>query len=504
MSHPNIEESPDAQGSKGTPRPSVADQIIRSLTTSVRFIRTVEGDAYIAYPDAPHRALRIDGARSDGMLAICGHWFAQTAKWPNKDAVRQVEQFVYAECMQQHATAVHLRSAHFADALYIDLGTATHEVICIDHKGYRIQSDCPATFRRSRHTSGMPNISVVVPDLCLLKRHLRLNDDEFSVLVGCIIATWFTDIPQPIITLLGSAKAGKTTAMQRIADLIDPTTDMPGGTLTLDPRTLTAIAKIRRPLIFDNISHVNGDESDLLARISTGGEIINRELYTNDDAHLTQLKRPVLINGIIDGFARSDLASRTFQFELTDFLPGDRCAASALDAAWKADWPAILAGICELAVDVLAERSANAPRDYEFHRNSDVLQIIEAVSRMLGADGLGAVRASAARMSQTVLDASYLAQCIVQLTVPTNDNVNTWGHDLPAAPFLDVPLSGAELLDRLREHDVYRAKDLPQSVKGLGEALKRIGPDLETAADIRLDKTHTRKGVQYRFRLVTA
>ncbi len=504
MSHPNQEPTPDPTTGPAQPRPSTADQIIRSLIDNVRFIRNVEGEAYIAYPEAPHRALRVDGTKSDGMLTICQRWFASTQKWPNKDALRQVEQFVFAECMQQAVEPVHLRAASVGDAVYVDLGNPANEVVHITATGFTTATDCDAVFRRSKYTSALPSIDGVSPDVRLLQKYVRVGDEEFAVLVGCVIATWFTDIPQPIITLLGSAKAGKTTAMQHLADLIDPTTDMPGGTLTLDPRTVQAIAKIRRPLIFDNISHVAGDESDLLARVATGGEIIGRELYTNDDAHLTQLKRPILINGIIEGFARSDLASRTFQFELEDFAAGDRIAASVLRASWQADRPAVVAGLCELAAAVLAERLKSSPRDYEFHRNSDVLQIIEVVSARLGVDGIAAVRASGTRMSQTVLDASYLADCIQRLAFPEDEDDSDWSMHFTPKAFLDVALTPATLLDRLREVDERRAKDLPQTAKGLGEALRRISPDLEAVAGIRLVRSRGNKGTKYTFTLAAS
>lgn len=503
MSHPNTETQNDPTAGSTQPRPSMADQIIRSLIPTVRFIRNVESEAYIAYPEAPHRALRVDGPKSAGMIEICQRWYAQTQKWPSRDALRQVEQFVYAECMQQEVEVVHLRAAKVGDAIYVDLGSATNEVVVITPGGFKEAPTCTPVFRRSRYTSALPSIDGVNPDVNLLKKYVRVGDDDFAVLVGCIIATWFTEIPQPIITLIGSAKAGKTTGMQCIADLIDPTTDMPGGTLTVDPRTVPAIAKIRRPLIFDNISHMTGDESDLLARVATGGEISNRELYTNDDLSLTQLKRPILINGIIDGFARSDLASRTFQFEIADFAPGDRVAASLLKAAWRADQAAILAGLCEIAVAVIAERQRNAPRDYEFHRNSDVLQIIEVVSRELGVHGITAVKAAGARMSQTVLDASYLAGCIQRLAFP-DDEDGHWGQLLPSQPFLDVALPAQVLLDRLREVDPHRVKDLPQTAKGLGEALRKIGPDLETVAGIRFARTRGNRGMKYTFTVVSS
>lgn len=509
MGHPNEDSSMDlthgSDAANKKERLSVAQVIINGLGGEVRFVKSIEGDAYIAFRHTPHRALRVDGSRSDGMRAIAMKAFAETQRFPTTDALKQVENYIYAECMDTSPVPVYLRAAHCAGTVYLDTGNAENEVIEISPQAYRVKDTCPVLFRRSDHTAAWPDIQNAQPDLNRLRRYVRLDDAHFAALVGCIIGTMLSDIPQPIIAILGSAKAGKTTAMQYIVDLIDPTTDMPGGTLTNDPRTMKSLASIRRPLIFDNVSRIDESESDLLARIATGGEIIGRRLYSNDDAHVTQVKRPIIINGIMEGFARSDLASRTFAFELPDFAAHERVASSSLAADWERDLPMILAGLCGLAVAVVAARAQTSAKDYVVHRNNDVMQIIDVVSGVMGADGLGAVTSGVKAMAQAVLASSYVAHCIIAFADDDAEDPATRPYVPGGRPkFLGAVHTAPNLLAMLKAHQPFREKDLPRSPKGLGEALMRIAPDLASVAGITMVKTRSSAGMLYRFERVTS
>ena len=73
-----------------------------------------------------------------------------------------------------------------------------------------------------------------------------------------------------------------------------------------DEHSIALAAKNSRVLAIDNLSHLSGDQSDSLCRISTGGGLSARKLYTDEDEVLIQYCRPIILNGIGDVVARGD------------------------------------------------------------------------------------------------------------------------------------------------------------------------------------------------------
>lgn len=78
---------------------------------------------------------------------------------------------------------------------------------------------------------------------------------------------------------------------------------------------LFVAAKRNWILTQDNLSAINGKMSDALCQLSTGGAYGKRAHYTNDEEHLIELRRPVILNGIPDLASRTDLVSRLLMIE---------------------------------------------------------------------------------------------------------------------------------------------------------------------------------------------
>ena len=70
-------------------------------------------------------------------------------------------------------------------------------------------------------------------------------------------------------------------------------------------------------LAFDNLSHLADWQSDALCRISTGGGLATRELYTDQDETILDVQRPIILNGIEEIVTRNDLLDRS----ISKYLP---------------------------------------------------------------------------------------------------------------------------------------------------------------------------------------
>jgi hypothetical protein len=83
-----------------------------------------------------------------------------------------------------------------------------------------------------------------------------------------------------------------------------------------EERDLCAAAQNSHVLAYDNLSGCPAWLSDGICRLSTGGGIAARQLFTDTTEVLLQIARPVVLNGIDDLATRPDLAERSLLVEL--------------------------------------------------------------------------------------------------------------------------------------------------------------------------------------------
>jgi hypothetical protein len=67
---------------------------------------------------------------------------------------------------------------------------------------------------------------------------------------------------------------------------------------------------------YDNLTSLPEWLSNALCRLSTGGGMGTREMYSDDDEVLFDGQRPIVLNGIEEIASRADLVDRTVILEL--------------------------------------------------------------------------------------------------------------------------------------------------------------------------------------------
>ena len=401
-------------------------------------------------------------------------------------------------------------AGYFRDArgseIWVDTGWDDASVVHVTPSGWTIESAAPVLFTRSAVTAPLADPRGIKGDLGLIGRYVHCQPEDLPLVLAVLVTAWFSDVPQPVFSLFGNADSGKSTAMRFLLDLIDPSTTQPGGTLDKDPRNLKAVASVRRVMCFDNASHIDAEMSDLLARISTGGELLSRALYTDDQAHITELLRPVWLNGIMSGFSRGDLASRAVAVELLPVAPQHRLAVEDLNSRWKEDRPAIFAGLLALTVDVLRKRDSMRPtglhRHAEFERN---LLVIDEVLGMHGADRLAE---QAGALNEAVLDATTFGMAMRKAVEEAREfHQESLFGTVPRIPCSTGSLGRDDHL--FQKHttaglmaivasvvDERHQRDLPQTAKAFGEALSRLTPALRSCLDVEITRPRV-SGTRY-------
>ena len=476
------------QDAQKKPRDNEGNRLIRLAEEHSIPLRSQENQHYLAFHDQPHVALHHDGASSEGMQKLMNISMGKTNKWASSSAKALASDYLAAQCATSPVINIDMRVQQNGDVIYLDTGASNGTVIKVTGRGVEKLDSSPVTFCRSGVTRVLPDITPTAVSLLELLDFVRIQKSALPLLIASLINTWMTDMPQPVILVQGPAASGKSTAMGFLMDLIDPTTTQPGCLMKSDARYMRSLSRMRRVLVFDNVSHVQSDESDLIARITTGAELPERALYTNSGTDMIQLKRPVIINGILDGFSRSDLASRSVVFELEPIPRDRRSSAIKLAQDWEEKKSGIFTALLEMASIVLRELPSTTATQIG-HRNPDLVKMTQIVSAQLDIDGVSYLESSVQALTQSVLASNPSGQAFMDLIDSYDSHSEQFG----------VPLSGQELLQVLKiaiKSEVLEAK-LPTNPKGLGEAIKRLAGDLEAILGLRIEKSRTSRHMTY-------
>lgn len=439
-------------------KPAAAKVLCDIAETRYTFGVSDNGEPFALPLDGPRvvRMLRGDGRSLRGELAAA--YRSQTgAVAPQQalaDALATLEGFAIAETPRPLA----LRVAEHAGALWLDLGDASGAVVRIAADGWGVHDEAPVLHRRTALTGALP-LPAERGDLAPLWELLNVAPEDRPVLLGFLVAALMPSIPHPVLLLTGEQGTGKSTASRMIAATVDPST-VP---LRKPPRDLdswTTAAAGSHVVAVDNLSALPDWLSDALCRASTGDGDVRRKLYSDGDLHVVSFRRVVLLNGIDLGAVRDDLADRLVTVELHRITERTRRGDTDLSSRWDAAAPVVLAGLLDLAAEVLAILPTlhldALPRMADFGR------VLAAVDAVMGTDGMGRYRAQAGELASDAV---------------TSDPVLSTLTATIRAPWTGAAV---DLLDVLTAAlgDLKPPREWPRNARTLGATLKRRAPSL--------------------------
>ena len=103
------------------------------------------------------------------------------------------------------------------------------------------------------------------------------------------------------------------------------------------------MAQSARVLVFDNVSHLSGNASDLFAKLSTGAGLALRKRYTDSDEKVISAMLAVILNRIPDFFhsSRSDLVDRSICVTLKPISSVNRRSSKSPETDFEVRRPLI-------------------------------------------------------------------------------------------------------------------------------------------------------------------
>jgi hypothetical protein len=337
--------------------------------------------------------------------------------------------------------------------------------------GWRVITDPPVRFRRSRALQPLPEPKRggsldALRDIVSVR-----DDDDWRLIVGFALGALRPKGPYPVLALDGEQGSGKSTTARVIRRTIDPSS----AELRAEPREIRDLmiaAAGGRIVALDNVSHLQPWLSDALCRISTGGALSTRQLYTDGDEYVVEAVRPCILTGITSVITRGDLLDRAISITLPAISESQRRTEAELWTQYDHLWPSVLGALLDAVTMALA-------REHDIHlaslpRMADWAVWVTASEPALGWRDETIVNAYCARTQSAVeasLDGDHVALAIRRLTLPWSGR-------------------SSDLLSRITPTDLPKGwppKGWPDSPRGLSAALRRLAPLLRRVRiDVRL------------------
>jgi hypothetical protein len=371
---------------------------------------------------------------------------------------------------------VWVRLAARQKAVFLDLGDRERRVVEITSAGWKVASNPPVRFRRGRAMRALP-----VPrrggKLDLLRELIPLaTDDDWRLIVGFLLGALRGHGPYTILTVEGEAGSGKSNIARMVKRLLDPSV----AELRAEPREirdLMSAAAAGWVLALDNLSGVPPWLSDALCRLSTGGALSTRALFTDDDEHVIEAMRPVVLTGIASVITRGDLQDRAIPVILQAIPEHKRRLEAEIWARFEAIHPRVLGALCDAVAGALSREDdtevARLPRMADWGR------WVTAAEPALGWQSrtiLDAYRRRTQEAIETALDGDLVALAIqnhLQMTPSTTGDTNQWTG------------TSAELLKQISPPSPPRG--WPATPRALSAALRRLAPHLRrVGVEVRL------------------
>lgn len=438
-----------------------------SVADAAQVWRTPEGETYATVPVAghvEHHAIKSQSFK-DWLLSTLARDYCQNGRpaAANSNTIRDVMAAIEARAFTGERHKAALRVAGHNGSIYIDLGGSDWSAVEVDRDGWRIVSRPPVPIVRARKTAAFP-MPTKPGSLLPLRRLLdRLSDDDFVLLVAWALGALYPSGPFAILTLSGEQGSGKSTMARLARRLTDPTSGdllQPPG----DDRDLIAAARNNRVLAFDNISALRADLADAICRISTGGELGGRALFSDHEQATFRADRPIILNGIPDLASRGDLASRSILLRLLPLISRKTESDIAVETE-AALAPAFGALLDALSAALKAMPSTPTPNV----RMADWARLIVAAEPALGwrsGTFLGALSRNASIAAGALVEGDLVASAIRTFAA---DNQSGWRGRM------------SELLATLSEaipDQAKRSGDWPANARWFSDRLKRCAPAL--------------------------
>jgi len=398
-------------------------------------------------------------------------YFRKEGKAPNHEALNQALSVLEGQALFQCPKQIlQLRIAKTNKFFWVDLGDK--RAVKMSHEGWEI-AKAPPIFRKYQHQKPMPD-PVHGGDPWRIFEYLNVPEGQKLLFLVCISSYLVPDIPHPIFHPHGPQGSGKTTMFKIIKRLIDPSR-IEVFIAPRDPMELIRALAHHHLLLIDNLGSLPYWAPDILSPACTGGGVIKRKLFTDDEDFVIEVNSCIGLNGINQLITKPDLMDRSILLYQDPIDPVQRKEESVLWDLFEKARPEISGGLFDALSNAMAifpgVSLERLPRMADFARWG--YAIAQALGKK-GTDFLLAYQNNITGHIEEVVRNSLLAQAVLSLMEGREE------------PWEDTVMSTWEKLREYAEPSkadrlfFKNDKTFPGSYRGLKNSLERIKPTLQT------------------------
>lgn len=253
---------------------------------------------------------------------------------------------------------VYVRVARTSTSVQVDLNDSSFNAVHISDLGgeFRIEQPRDVYLLRTNKQQPLP-----LPVRCdrrnFVKKFKRLipslESGHWLLVLAFILKCLDRDRGAFAILVIGGPQgAGKTVLSFRIKALVDPS-EPPFLSPPKNVDDIIVAARNSYLLAYENMSGINSEMADIFCRLSTGGGISKRKLYTDHEEAFYKLHSPIIINGIDEPSNRPDFVDRCVMLELKPIADGERIAETELNKDFEESLPELLGGLYGILAECL-------------------------------------------------------------------------------------------------------------------------------------------------------
>jgi hypothetical protein len=455
-------------------RKSLVISLLDHVRARASFFADANGEAYAQLSDADGgHVFRLRARRFRSWLDHLA--YEETGSIPTSDVRGQVLSVVEGDALfEAPPRRVHVRLAEQDGAIWLDLGGPGRDAVRVDARGWTL-APSPVAFVRPPSlrpiATPRPAASTDGGPLAPLRTLLpQLDASGFTLLVGWMLGALRPRGPYPLLVLQGERGSGKSTLARAVKLLLDPAA-APLRAMPKSERDL-AISTTRAWIsVYDNLAPVATPVSDALCRISTGGGLATRKLFTDDEEVVHDVCRPVVLTGIEDLAVRPDLAERSIVLHLQPFVGRERREEGAILSELEAAAPSILAGLLDAVAAAIARGASGDAVAAPLPRMADFAGWVAAAEPVLGWEPGSFVRAYETQQSEcddVALDRDSVANLLCRL--PALAETGRWEGT--------ATVMWKELLGLLEQDGRPKPFDWPRAPNRLAGRLRNLAPVL--------------------------
>lgn len=248
---------------------------------------------------------------------------------------------------------VYTRHGSSGDELYYDLCNEECQSVRITKDGWEIVDDAPIMFRHYDHM--LPQVTPIRGGKGALKKLVGLaniNQNGRDIFSVQLVVLCVPDIDQMGAGTFGVEGTGKTTIQRLVSEACDPTTDTEVS-LPKNDNDLGLYLFTHRIAVFDNLTYITGEQSDILSRAGTGATDVKRSLFTNNGVNRRRYKVPTFFNGISVTGAKPDFYDRNVIYRTMETFNGPRLSKTKLGKKIRELLPEALGEMFDILSDAM-------------------------------------------------------------------------------------------------------------------------------------------------------